>query len=167
MLFSRTPFESAMEGLSTLSVMSGHFVVPEGHPWPLEFIDVVHRCLEVEPTMRLSDDQLRVQVSRLITAPTDLNFKAVASPKPGPGNGTGAGAAPGAAHLTGAEYEKPKKRVTINSESVNGSSTGVSGGEGAAPVEAFANFSNTAGAFFCNHQHHLQLLLLLLHVRQL
>ena len=47
MMFNKTPFEDPIQGLSTLSAMSGNYTVPSGHPWPADYIHLIERCLTV------------------------------------------------------------------------------------------------------------------------
>jgi len=65
MLFSRTPFESPIDGLSTLAVLSGSFHVPESSPWPPEFHTLIAACLRPDPSQRLSIDDLILLVNML------------------------------------------------------------------------------------------------------
>jgi serine/threonine kinase 16 len=53
LLYSRSPFESATEGLSTLSVMSAHYSVPEGNLWPEEYLKLLSGCLTADPLLRM------------------------------------------------------------------------------------------------------------------
>ncbi len=52
LLYSRTPFETAAEGLSTLSIISGHYQIPESNIWPDEFVTAIRDCLQIAPTGR-------------------------------------------------------------------------------------------------------------------
>jgi serine/threonine kinase 16 len=53
LLYSRSPFESTTEGLSTLSVMSAHYSVPEGNLWPEEYLKLLSGCLTADPLLRM------------------------------------------------------------------------------------------------------------------
>ena len=76
--FSKTPFENAIEGgLSTLSVMNGHFSFPLGHPWPADYLNIIEQCLLVDPTLRASLDTLKLLLRRLGSPPLDLTHRSV------------------------------------------------------------------------------------------
>lgn len=54
LLFSRTPFESPVSGLSTLAVLAGNFTIPPSSPWPAEFHTTIQACLRVDLQARLT-----------------------------------------------------------------------------------------------------------------
>lgn len=77
MYFSRNPFENAVEGFSALRVLAGHYICPEGHPWPSDYIDLISGCLNIETSSRLSIEELQVALKRLPSPPLDLSFRAI------------------------------------------------------------------------------------------
>lgn len=87
LLFSRTPFETAVEGLSTLSVMASQYTVPEDNIWPEDYVDLIRRCLTVDATQRIDAQEMQLSLKRLSGPPLDLqrHVKAkVASPADNP-----------------------------------------------------------------------------------
>ena len=72
MLYSRTPFEHASEGLSTLSVMSGQFSFPENNIWPEDYQNIIRHCLSVIPNDRPSVAELVASLDKLPGPPLDL-----------------------------------------------------------------------------------------------
>lgn len=79
LLYSRTPFESAIEGLSTLSVMSSQYSIPDDNLWPDEYLELVKQCLTVDVAQRLSPQELQVKLKRLPGPPLDLHQKLAAT----------------------------------------------------------------------------------------
>lgn len=79
MFFSRTPFESASEGFSPLAVNAGHYQIPEGHPWPSDYIDSIANCLKVDLAERFTIEELMLALKRLSSPPSDLSFQPKAS----------------------------------------------------------------------------------------
>lgn len=72
MMFSRSPFESAVEGLSTLSIISAHYQIPEGCLWPQEYLDVISRCLQPDPALRATLAWVREQLQIIPCPPLQL-----------------------------------------------------------------------------------------------
>eukprot|EP01034_Spumella_vulgaris_P022554 gene22555-28688_t len=70
--YSRTPFESAVEGLSVLAIMSAHYSVPECNMWPADYLEVIERCLQTDPAQRLTVEELQLRLKRLSSPPLDL-----------------------------------------------------------------------------------------------
>ena len=64
-MFSRTPFENPVEGLSVLSVLSGSFTIPPSSTWPEEYHTMIKATLRVDFNSRLSLDELRILASML------------------------------------------------------------------------------------------------------
>eukprot|EP01031_Cornospumella_fuschlensis_P023145 gene23145-28128_t len=97
MLFSRTPFETATEGLSVLSVLGGKYALPPtthtshsptSHPspvpslWPCDYLELTRDCLCVDMAARLSMEDVRGRLKRLSSPPLDLAPPAVESSPP-------------------------------------------------------------------------------------
>lgn len=79
LMYSRTPFETTIEGLSTLSVMSSQYSIPDDSLWPDEYLEVVKQCLIVDPSKRISPQELQVKLKRLPGPPLDLHKKVKAT----------------------------------------------------------------------------------------
>jgi serine/threonine kinase 16 len=92
LLFSRTPFESAVEGLSTLAVKSGQFsfpAAPTHHQqvpllrWPPELLETVRKCLTVNLSLRPT----MLEVSQLfqfdVPEPASVNITTLPPTSPG------------------------------------------------------------------------------------
>lgn len=71
MFYSRTPFESAAEGLSTLSVIAAHYQVPESNLWPEEYLQVIAACLRAAPSEREGLDALQARLQSIPCPPLD------------------------------------------------------------------------------------------------
>lgn len=65
MLFSRTPFENPIDGLSTLAVLSGRFSIPPSSEWAPEWHTMIQACLRVDIETRLSIQDLKLVASLL------------------------------------------------------------------------------------------------------
>jgi serine/threonine kinase 16 len=65
LLFSRTPFENPIDGLSTLAVLSGRFSIPPSTKWAPEWHTMVQACLRVDLDSRLSIQDLKLVASLL------------------------------------------------------------------------------------------------------
>lgn len=72
MMYSRSPFESAAEGLSTLSIISAHYQIPDGNQWPQEYLDIISRCLQPDPVQRATLAALRDQLQCIPCPPLNL-----------------------------------------------------------------------------------------------
>eukprot|EP01039_Chlorochromonas_danica_P001577 gene1577-1722_t len=82
--FSRTPFESPVEGLSKLAVMSGRYSLPAIHPWPVDHLNTIENCLKPELEFRLGLKELQ-QEMKLWTCPmVDLSTAAASLTPPVP-----------------------------------------------------------------------------------
>lgn len=77
MLFSRTPFETSVEGLSTLAVMSSTFPIVEGHCWPHDYIEIIDECLKVSCDDRISIEMLILKLKKLSSPPSSLLFTVI------------------------------------------------------------------------------------------
>lgn len=75
LLFSRTPFETATEGLSTLSVMSSHYSIPDCNVWPEEYLQLIKQCLMVDRTQRISPLEMQQALKHLPVPPLELHQK--------------------------------------------------------------------------------------------
>jgi serine/threonine kinase 16 len=64
-LFSRTPFEAQVDGLSVLAVLSGNFSFPSTSTWPPEYHTMISACLRVDLEQRLSIEDLKILTSIL------------------------------------------------------------------------------------------------------
>lgn len=73
LFYSRTPFETAVEGLSTLSIMSSHFSFPDDNIWPEDYIELVRHCLTVDTSQRLDATTLQQRLKRLTGPPLELH----------------------------------------------------------------------------------------------
>ena len=76
LMFSKTPFESQAEGLSTLSVLTGQFSYPTDHIWPEDYIELINKCLTVDPSSRLTMEELQLRLKRISSPPIDLKIPA-------------------------------------------------------------------------------------------
>lgn len=76
MIFSRTPFETPQEGLSTLAILSANYSCPDKHIWPMEYLDLIRDCLKVPTTGRLDITELIERLDTLCDAPNDLTAPA-------------------------------------------------------------------------------------------
>lgn len=72
LFYSQTPFESPMEGLSTLAVMSAHYSIPESNVWSRDYLDVIDSCLKVDPADRTGIEDLSVTLKCILCPPLDL-----------------------------------------------------------------------------------------------
>lgn len=79
MLFSRTPFEAPVEGLSVLAVMSGNFSFPSSSTWPPEYHTMISACLRVDLEQRLSIEDLKILAGIL---PDPVDYLTLSSPSP-------------------------------------------------------------------------------------
>ena len=84
-MFSRSPFESPLEGFSKLSAVCGTFSFPSSNPWPSDYLQLVSSCLQVDVTQRPSVCELRVRLKRLSSPPLDLHRCPCPSPCPSSG----------------------------------------------------------------------------------
>jgi serine/threonine kinase 16 len=83
-LFSRTPFEAPIEGLSVLAVLSGNFAFPLTSTWPPEYHTMISACLRVDAEQRLSCDDLKI-LAGILPDPVDyLTLLAPLSPHTNP-----------------------------------------------------------------------------------
>jgi serine/threonine kinase 16 len=73
-MYSKTPFESVAEGLSTLSVLTGQFSYPLENIWPEEYCDLIDQCLVVDPHHRLNLEDVQLRLKRITTPPTDMKI---------------------------------------------------------------------------------------------
>lgn len=80
LFYSRTPFESAAEGLSTLSVIAGQYHIPEDNIWPSDYLELIQSCLTVDPAQRIDITTLQLKLKRICSPPLDLHHVPV--PKP-------------------------------------------------------------------------------------
>ncbi|KAJ1433633.1 kinase-like domain-containing protein [Ochromonadaceae sp. CCMP2298] len=71
-LYSRSPFESAVEGLSTLSVMAGQYPIPESNLWAPEYLSLIAECLRVDPAQRPCLEVVITQLMCMVCPPLDL-----------------------------------------------------------------------------------------------
>lgn len=75
-LYSKTPFESEKDGLSSLAVLSGTFVFPPaetGTNVPHEFCEIISDCLRPNATERLGISTLKARVLGLPDRDIDLS----------------------------------------------------------------------------------------------
>jgi len=72
LFYSQTPFESSLEGLSTLAVMSAHYSIPESNVWSRDYLDVIDSCLKVDPADRTGIEDLSVTLKCILCPPLDL-----------------------------------------------------------------------------------------------
>jgi serine/threonine kinase 16 len=83
MMYSKTPFESAVEGLSTLSVLTGSFTFPSptdgGDIWHDDYHDLITSCLTVDLTKRIDLDEVQGKLKRLSPPPLDLKVPPAAT----------------------------------------------------------------------------------------
>ena len=73
-IFSKTPFENQIEGLSTLAVMSSKYILPEGHCWPFDYTNIIDECLKLALDARIDIDQLIIKLKKLSSPPSSLSF---------------------------------------------------------------------------------------------
>jgi len=76
-LFSKTPFENQVEGLSTLAVMSSKYILPEGHCWPVDYTNIIDECLKLVLDARIDIDQLIIKLKKLSSPPPSLSFTVI------------------------------------------------------------------------------------------
>ena len=69
LFYSRSPFETSVEGLSTLSIISAHYQIPENNIWPAEYLEVMASCLQADPTKRASLATLQEKLQSLPSPP--------------------------------------------------------------------------------------------------
>lgn len=74
MFYSRSPFESTTEGLSTLSVVSAQYPIPDSNLWPQEYLDVVAQCLTAEPSRRASLAAVKTLLDCIPCPPLNLHI---------------------------------------------------------------------------------------------
>lgn len=65
MMYSRTPFESPKEGLSTLAVQAGQYPIPQDPYWSSSFLDIVKGCLTVNIGDRWDVQSLQANIESL------------------------------------------------------------------------------------------------------
>ena len=80
MLFCRTPFESPIEGFSSLAALAGSYTVPAGHPWEESIEALLSRCLQPILDNRANLEQLIAMTEALPPPPVSLTH--VFPPKP-------------------------------------------------------------------------------------
>ena len=76
-LFSKTPFENQIEGLSTLAVMSSKYILPEGHCWPFDYTNIIDECLKSNLDARIDIDQLIIKLKSICSPPSSLSFTVI------------------------------------------------------------------------------------------
>lgn len=75
LLFSKTPFEDGVNGLSTLALMSGSYPVPSNKntlPWSDLLMDMLAACLKVEPGSRVDMAEVQMKVYSEEFTPSSL-----------------------------------------------------------------------------------------------
>jgi len=82
MLYSRSPFESAVEGLSTLSIMSAQYQIPESNLWPEEYITMLSGCMTVDPDRRSPLPEVKSTLHCIPCPPLDLSVNMTSPPTP-------------------------------------------------------------------------------------
>mmetsp|Transcript_30914 Transcript_30914/g.51707 ORF Transcript_30914/g.51707 Transcript_30914/m.51707 type:complete len:848 (+) Transcript_30914:163-2706(+) len=70
--YSRSPFESAVEGLSTLAVMAGQYTIPESNLWCQEYLDLLAQCLNPIPSERPDIATVITQLKCMVCPPLNL-----------------------------------------------------------------------------------------------
>jgi serine/threonine kinase 16 len=76
-LYSKTPFESGTEGLSTLAVVSGQYSIPAENIWPDDYLHIMRQCLQIDLSQRYSMEELLKALNSLSAPPTDLTIKQI------------------------------------------------------------------------------------------
>jgi serine/threonine protein kinase len=76
MMYSKTPFETTVEGLSTLSVLTGSFTFPSpidgGDIWHEDYHELINSCLTVDLAKRIDLEEVQGKLKRLSPPPLDL-----------------------------------------------------------------------------------------------
>lgn len=91
MFYSRSPFESTTEGLSTLAVISAHYTIPDSNLWPEEYLALIAGCLTADPQKRSSLSAIQTSLLSIPCPPLNLRPP---SPPPAAPAASSVGASP-------------------------------------------------------------------------